>query len=138
MKGMLMETDKRYKFLFSVGAGWNFVMSIGAFLFIGSLPSMIGIAPPLYPIFITFNLMSVFFFGCMQVLIARDLHGHMSFVKLLVWAKLAMGAVFLYSILHDAPPDELIRFLAPGIVVDVIFGLLFWRFLVYAGRKSVA
>ena len=130
-----MESDKLYKILFYAGSGWNFVMSIGVFFFIGSLPSMIGIEPPRYPIFIYFNLMSVFFFGCIQWIIASDLHGHRSFVKMLVWAKLAMAAVLLYSILRDAPAKELVGFLAPGVAVDVLFGLVFWRFLVFSGRK---
>jgi hypothetical protein len=67
----------------------------------------------------------------MQIMIARHLHEHRDFVKMLMCAKLAMGAVLLYAILVDAPPKELVSFLAPGIVLDVIFGLLFWRFLVF-------
>lgn len=133
-----MESDKLYKTLFIVGAGWNFVTSIAVFFLVGSLPFIIGIEPPRYPIFIYFNLMSVFFFGCMQLIIARNLYGHRSFVKMLVWAKLAMAAVLVYSILRDAPAKELVGFLAPGVVVDVIFGLIFWRFLVFSGRKAVA
>jgi hypothetical protein len=133
-----MESDKLYRVLFFIGSGWNFVMSIGAFVLVGSLPAMIGIAPPLYPIFIYFNLMSVFFFGCMQWIIARNLRSYRSIVKMLVWAKLAMAAVLLYSILHDAPAKELVGFLAPGVVVDVIFGLIFWRFLVYSGPRATA
>jgi hypothetical protein len=133
-----MESDKLYKILFIAGAGWNFAMSIGVFALIGSLPAMVGIEAPRYPIFIYFNLMSVFFFGCIQWIIARDLHGHRSFVKMLVWAKLAMAAVLVYSILRDAPAKELVEFLAPGVVVDVLFGLVFWRFLVFSGRKSAA
>jgi hypothetical protein len=130
-----MESDKLYKILFTIGSGWNFVMSIAMFLLIGSLPAMIGIESPRYPIFIQFNLLSIFFFGCIQWTIAHDLYGHRSFVKILVWAKLAMGVVFVYAILHDAPAKQLVGFLAPGMVIDVIFGLIFWRFLVFSGRK---
>ena len=132
-----METDKLYRVCFYVGAGWNFVIATTLFVLTGSLHSIIGIEPPLYPIFIYFNLMSIFFFGCIQWIVARDLHGHVSFVKLLVWAKLAMGAVLLYSILFDAPAKALIGFLAPGVAIDVIFGLIFWRFLIFS-RKKVA
>ena len=74
----------------------------------------------------------------MQWIISRDLYSHRSFVKMLVWAKLAMAAVLAYSILHDAPAKELVGFLAPGVAVDVLFGLIFWRFLVFSGRKAVA
>lgn len=131
-----MESDKFYKIVFTAGSVWNFAMSIGVFALIGSLPAMVGIEPPRYPIFIYFNLMSVFFFGCIQWIISRDLYGHRSFVRMLVWAKLAMAAVLVYSVLHDAPAKELVGFLAPGVVVDVLFGLMFWRFLVFSGRKA--
>jgi hypothetical protein len=130
-----METERLYKVLFYVGSGWNFVIASALFVLTGSLPSIIGIEPPRYPIFIHFNLMSIFFFGCIQWIIARDLHGHRSFVKLLVWSKLAMGAVLLYSILLDAPAKALIGFLAPGVAIDVILGLIFWRFLIFSRSK---
>ena len=98
---------------------------------------IIGIEPPRYPIFIHFNLMSIFFFGCIQWIIARDLQSHRS-IEMLVWAKLAMGAVFLYSILLEAPANALMGFLAPGVVLDVIFGLIFWRFLIFSRPKVAA
>jgi hypothetical protein len=131
-----METDRLYKVIFYAGSGWNFALAIALFVLTSSLPSIIGIEPPRYPIFIQFNLTSIFFFGCIQWIIARDLHGHRSFVKLLVWAKLAMGAVLLYSILLDAPSKALIGFLAPGVALDAIFGLIFWRFLIFSRSKA--
>jgi hypothetical protein len=130
-----MESDKLYKALFYIGGAWNFLIATALFVLTGSLPSIIHIDPPRYPIFIHFNLTSIFFFGIMQVIIARHLYRHRDFVKMLMWAKLAMGAVLLYSILVDAPPKELVGFLAPGIVLDVIFGLLFWRFLVFSRAR---
>lgn len=131
-----MESDKLYRTVFFVGAGWNFVISIGIFMLIGSLPAIVHIEPPRYPMFIEFNLMSTFFFGVIQLIIARNLYGHRSFVKMLMWAKFVMGFLFVYSILIDAPPKELVGFLAPGMVIDVVFGLIFWRFLVYSRQRS--
>lgn len=131
-----MESDKLYRIVFYAGAAWNFAIATALFAMTGSLPTLLNIEPPRYPLFIHFNLMSIFFFGCMQWVIARNLHGHRSFVKVLMWAKLAMGAVFVYSILFDKPPVALVSFLAPGMVVDVLFGLIFWRFLVYSRARS--
>ena len=133
-----METDKLYRVVFFVGSGWNFALAATLFVLTGSLPSIVGIEPPRYPIFIYYNLTSIFFFGCIQWIIARDLHGHRSLVKLLMWAKLTMGAVFLYSLLIDAPPKALIGFLAPGVALDLIFGLIFWRFLIFSRPKNAA
>lgn len=51
-----------------------------------------------------------------------------------------MGVVFGYALVVAPMPVELIGFLAPGMVIDVLFGLAFWRFLVYArtGRPQAA
>ena len=133
-----METDKLYRVLFYLGSGWNFVISVTIFVLTRSLPSMIGIEPPRYPIFIYFNLTSVFFFGCVQWIIARDIRAYRSFVKMLAWAKLTMGGILLYSLLVDTMVKALIGFLAPGVVLDVIFGLIYWRFLMYSRAKAVA
>ena len=133
-----MENDKLYRGLFYFGSAWNFALTATLFILTGSLPSIIGIEPPRYPIFIYFNLTSIFFFGCMQWIIARDLYGHRSFVKMLMWAKLAMGLVFVYSMVHDPLAKQLIGFLAPGIGLDVVFGLCFWRFLVFSRPRSEA
>lgn len=133
-----METDRLYRVLFYVGSGWNFAIATTLFVLTGSLPSIIGIEPPRYPIFIHFNLTSIFLFGCIQWIIARDLHGHRSFIKLLVWSKLTMAAILLYSILFDAPVEALTAFLAPGVALDVIFGLIFWRFLIFSRLKVAA
>jgi hypothetical protein len=133
-----METDKLYKALFYVGGGWNFFIATALFVLTGSLPTMIGIEPPRYPIFIQFNLVSIFFLGIMQIIVARHLREHRSFVKMLMCAKLAMGVVLLYAMLVDAPPAQLVGFLAPGIALDVLFGLVFWRFLVYSRTRIPA
>lgn len=129
---MISESDRIYRIVFYVGSIWNFCISIGMFLLVGSLPSMLAIAPPRYPVFIYFNLMSVFFFGCFQWIVARDLRRHRSVVKLLMCAKIAMGGLYLYSLFFDAPAKELMSFLAPGMIVDFIFGLIFWRFLIFS------
>jgi len=53
-----------------------------------------------------------------------------------MWAKLAMGAVLFYSILLGSSPKALIGFLAPGMAIDVVFGLIFWRFLMFSRPKA--
>jgi hypothetical protein len=124
-----METIRLYRWVFVAGALWNFLIAGMLAVLIRFLPSLLAIEPPRYPLFIYFNLMSIFFFGCMMWIISKDLAGHRSFIKLLAWAKLLMGVIFTYSILADSVPAALTSFLAPGMVVDVVFGLLFWRFL---------
>ena len=131
-----MESDKVYRTVFYVGTGWNITVAIGMFIMLGSLPTMIHIEPPRYPMFIEFNLMTTFFFGIIQLTIARNLYSYRSFVTILMWAKLVFVFLYCYSIVVDAPPKELVGFLAPGMVIDFLFGLAFWRFLVFSRRRS--
>ena len=131
-----MESYKLYKGVFFVGSAWNFSIAGALLIMTPWLHLNVGIEPPRYPLFIHFNLMSIFFFGCMQWMVARDLHNHRNLVKLLMWAKLAMGGIFLYSMLLDAPPKALVVFLLPGMVLDVLFGLIFWRFLVFSRPQA--
>lgn len=124
-----MDSARFYRWVFFAGAAWNFLIAGMLAVLVRSLPTFLNIEAPRYPLFIHFNLMSIVLFGCMMWIIARDLNNHRSFVKLLVWAKLMMGGVFGISIILDSIPPQLISFLAPGIVVDIMFGVLFWRFL---------
>ena len=134
--GMTVENLKHYKIVFLVGSCWNFVTSIGVFILMGSLPAFIGIPQPRYPVFIYFNLLSVFFFGCIQWTIAIHLDSSRSFVKILMWSKLVMGIVFTYAMFTGPFSKELFSFLVPGMVIDVIFGLIYWRFLVFSRHDS--
>ena len=133
-----MESDKLYKIVFYVGCSWNFIIAAALLVTTPTLHTMVGIAAPLYPMFIYFNLMSIFSFGCIQWIIARNLYGHRSFVKLLAFAKFAMVVLFIYSILIDVPPKELVLFLLPGMIVDTVFGFAFWRFLVFSRPKAAS
>jgi len=134
MEREIMENEKFYKTVFYVGSGWNFAMAISLFLLIDSLPEMINMDPPKHTLFIYFNLMSIFIFGCMQFTVARNLHENRSMVKILMWAKITMMVVYFYAVLFDAPVKELTSFLLPGMIIDLIFGLLFWRFLVFSRK----
>jgi len=132
-----MESQKLYKILFFVGSGWNFVIAGSLLILTPWLHTIIGIEPPRYPIFIQFNLMSVFFFGCLQWMVARDLANQRGLVKILMGAKLTMTGIFVFSVLFQNPPQALVVFLLPGMIVDFAFGLLFWRYLIFTRRKAV-
>jgi len=127
-----MESEKVYRALFYLGAACNFIAAVSVLLLMNSLPRIIGIEPPRYSIFIYFNLMSIFFFGCMQWTIARNLRLNRSMVNILMWAKFGMPIVFLYAHIVDPPVKELALFLLPMVSLDFLFGLVFWRFLVYS------
>jgi len=130
-----MESLKNYTKVFYVGSAWNFIIAASLFVMTPTLHKEVGIAPPLYPMFIYFNIMSIFFFGCMQWMVARNIGGSRPIAKLLMWAKFGMVVLFGYSIYMSAPPQELVMFLLPGMVIDTLFGFIFWRFLVFSRAK---
>jgi hypothetical protein len=131
-----MESENLYRKVFYAGCGWNFLVSIPMVFLVGSLPGMIDIDAPRYPIFIYFNLMTVFLFGCLQFTVARHLETARPYVKILAWSKILLVLVFLASVFFLAMPAALTEFLAPGMVVDLVFGLLFWRYLQFSAVKT--
>ncbi|MBI5464422.1 MAG: hypothetical protein HY966_05655 [Ignavibacteriales bacterium] len=133
-----MESDKLYRVVFYVGSGWNFVTAAGMFFLIDSLPAMLKIEMPRYPVFIYFNLMSIFFFGVFQFSVARHLRDSHSMVVILVWAKITMGCVFAYAAVAAPMPAELFSFLLPGMIIDVVFGLVYYRVLRYLRIPKLA
>lgn len=129
-----METERFYRGVFYAGSVWNFLVSLPVMFLVPALPAMLKIDAPRHPIFIYFNLMTVFMFGCLQVVIARNLHTARPYVKILFWSKIFTVLVFVYGLIFLAMPSSLSGFLAPGMAVDFVFALLFWRYLIFSGR----
>jgi hypothetical protein len=133
-----MESERLYRVVFYSGCGWNLLASIPTFFLVSLLPSLIEIADPRYPIFIYFNLMTVALFGCIQFTVARNLRVSRGFVKILAWSKILTFSIFVGSLFLLDMPGNLITFLAPGMVIDLLFGLLFWRYLTFSKRQQAA
>ncbi|HWP81441.1 MAG TPA: hypothetical protein VNN76_02185 [Bacteroidota bacterium] len=121
-----MDTERFYRAVYYAGSGWNFLASVPTFFLVGILPAMLQIDPPLYPIFIYFNLMTMFLFGCIQFTVARNLSTSRPYVKILIWSKLLTVGIFMGGFFLLSIPRGLIEFLAPGMFLDLIFGILFW------------
>jgi hypothetical protein len=124
-----MERERFYRAVYYAGSGWNFIASVPTFFLVSVLPAMLQIQEPLYPIFIYFNLMTMFLFGCIQFTVARNLLSSRPFVKILIWSKVLTVLIFVGGLLFLSIPRGLVEFLAPGIFLDLIFGILFWRSL---------
>lgn len=131
-----MENEGFYKKVFFVGSAWNFLASVPTFFLVGLLPGMIGIEDPKYPIFIYFNLMTMFLFGCVQFTVGRNLATARPYVKILVWSKLLTVLIFLGGLALLSMPVGLVNFFAPGMVLDLILGLLFWRYLMFSAKVA--
>jgi hypothetical protein len=131
-----MESEKLYRRIFYAGCGWNVLVSVPMVFLVESLPDMLHIDAPRYPVFIYFNLMTVFLFGCLQFTVAQHLETARPYVKILAWSKILLVLVFLAAVFLLAMPEALAEFLAPGMAVDLVFGLLFWRYLRFSARKT--
>lgn len=124
-----MESSLLYQRVFYAGAIWNWAASIPIFFLVQSLPGMLHIEDPRYPIFIYFNLMTVMLFGCVQFTVARNIATTRPFIKILVWSKILTVIVFVGALFLLSTPRGLVEFIGPGMAVDLVFGLLFWRYL---------
>jgi hypothetical protein len=127
-----MESLRLYRGIFYFGAGWNFLASVPTFLLVSSLPSMLQIEPPLYPLFIYFNLMTVFLFGCLHIVVARSMSSSRSLVVVIAWSKFLTALIFVGGLVFLSMPQPLIEFLAPGMALDLLLGAAFWRYLIFS------
>jgi hypothetical protein len=54
-----------------------------------------------------------------------------------MWSKLLTAGIFVGAIFLVPMPKELTGFLAPGMAIDLGFGLAFWRYLIFS-RSTAA
>jgi hypothetical protein len=76
-------------------------------------------------------------YGLVQFAVARNLATSRPYVKILVAAKLFTVFFFVFGLLFLEMPANLSGFLGPGILLDLIFGILFWRYLAFSSRAAV-
>jgi hypothetical protein len=130
-----MESERFYRGVFYSGSIWNFVASIPTMFLVNALPGMIGIEPPNHVIFIYFNLMTMFLFGCIQFTVARHLAEARPYIRILVWSKFLTIAIFLGALAFLPMAQGLTEFFVPGMILDLLFGLLFLRYLFYSAKR---
>ncbi|MEX1138107.1 MAG: hypothetical protein WEB33_11490 [Bacteroidota bacterium] len=130
-----MESERLYRYVFYSGGIWNFIASVPTMFLVNALPGFIGIDPPNHVIFIYFNLMTMFLFGCIQFIVARHLAESRPFIKILVWSKFLTVAVFLGALAFLPMAPGLTEFLIPGMILDLVFGLLFLRYLFFSAKS---
>jgi len=130
-----MESEQFYKKIFLAGSFWNWIVSIPLFCLVWYLPTMIKITEPLYPIFIYFNLMTVAMFGCVSTPSLKS-PGNAGNCQDSGLVKISHICIFIAAVVLLNMPSELTQFLAGGMVVDLLFGILFWRYLVFSRESA--
>jgi hypothetical protein len=121
-----MERSQLHRRIFIAGGIWNLAMGIPIALLVPWLPGIVKIAPPLYPIFIYFNLMTVTMFGFVALTVARNLATMRPMMLILAWSKFLTAGVFVGAVLWLSMPRELTEFLAGGMAVDLGLGVAYW------------
>ncbi len=132
------ETQVLYRRILRVGGVWNLVASLPLVILVPFLPDMLGIEPPVHPIFIYFNLMTVMMFGFIHFYVASHLDSMRGMMKILMWSKLLTGVVFVAALLFESVPRPLAEFIGPGMAIDVAFGLIYLRYLFYSPAAATA
>lgn len=122
-----MERSLLHRRILTIGGIWNLAMGVPITLLVPWLPALLKIEEPRYPIFIYFNLMTVTMFGFVALTMSRHLGSMRPLLPVLMWSKILTFGVFVAAVLWLAMPPPLTEFLAGGMVIDLILGLLYWR-----------
>jgi hypothetical protein len=122
-----MDRSRLHRRILVAGGIWNLAMGIPITLLVPWLPALLKIEEPRYPIFIYFNLMTVTMFGFVALTMSRHLAAMRPLLPVLVWSKILTFGVFIAAVLWLPMPGEITEFLAGGMVIDLILGLLYWR-----------
>lgn len=131
-----MDRSLIHRRILLAGGIWNLAMGIPITLLVPWLPTLLKIEDPRYPIFIYFNLMTVTMFGFVALTMSRHLVAMRPLLPVLVWSKVLTFGVFIAAVLWLPMPGELTEFLAGGMVIDLILGLLYWRIWVESRRPT--
>jgi hypothetical protein len=122
-----MERSLLHRRILLAGGIWNLAMGVSITFLVPWLPTILKIEEPRYPIFIYFNLMTVTMFGFVALTMSRHLAAMRPLLPVLVWSKIMTFGVFIAAVLFLPTPPKLSEFLAGGMVIDLILGLLYWR-----------
>ncbi len=124
-----MERRDYYKYLFFIGAIWNWligVIFIAASIFLTDLYAMFGAQEPLSLVWFHIFFIFVIIFGIGYFCVGQDIDKNHGIVKIGIIAKLSVVVVFFYYFLIG---DFNILVMGPPIV-DLIFVILFLEFLI--------
>ena len=119
-----------YKKMFLIGALWNVAGGAVIILLTGWIFAGAHLNPP-EPGVYYYSWIALFMtFGLGYYLVYRDLYGNKNLVILGIIGKLGFSAIFIAGILSE--PSKIPRFFLIPVIGDLVFVVLFWRFLTFA------
>jgi len=128
-----MKKESYYKWLFIIGAVWNWGAAILFFFFSAQAFAILRMQPLNYPAIMQLAMALVFAFGIGYYWVSKDLFTNHDIVKMGIIAKILVFFVLLYHYLVGNIP----LMLASCGAVDLIFALLFMEFLKSAANVKV-
>ncbi len=119
-----------FKKMFLVGALWNVAGGAVIVLLTGWIFAGAQLSPP-EPGVYYYSWIALFVtFGIGYYLVYRDLYGNKNLVILGIIGKLGFSAIFIAGMLSE--PGKIPLFFLIPVIGDLVFVLLFWRFLTFA------
>ena len=125
-----MERKSYYKWLFIIGALWNWAAGIQFFFWYDQVFAHLNMMPLNYPAIMQLAMSLVFVFGIGYYWVSKDLSKNHDIVKLGIIAKFLVFMIFSYHYLIGNMP----LLIALCGVVDLIFAILFLKFLMNMKR----
>jgi tryptophan-rich sensory protein len=125
-------TDRTYRRIFLVGALWNLLGAGLFFLFWRQAFALFQLAHPNYLAFFQAWLALAFVFGIGYYYVYRDLYENLNIVRLGIYGKTVFAVIFMYHVVFSGFHPVFLS----GAIIDLIFVVLYARFLAYARTRK--
>jgi hypothetical protein len=123
-----------YKKMFLVGAIWNVVGGAVIVLATGWIFAGDHLSPPKPWVYYYAWIALFVTFGIGYYLVYRDMYGNKNIIVLGIIGKLSFSVIFITGML--AEPGTIPRFFLIPVIGDLVFVVLFWRFLGFARQMG--
>jgi hypothetical protein len=133
---IMPKTEAGYRTLFFIAALWNLVLGFIFLVFFSQLMNLFGMptSPQELTAFHQMAILLAMVYGIGYYMVSRELYSHNGIVILGIIGKLAVFFLFLYHVLFSGL-HFLIFLVGVG---DLIFSLLFLKFLTFSRRITAA
>jgi hypothetical protein len=124
--------ENTYRRIFLLGALWNLIGAGLFFVFWRQAFDLLRIEYPNYLAFFQAWLALAFVFGIGYYYVYRDLYGNVNIVRLGIYGKTVFAAIFVYHVIFSGFHPVFLS----GAIIDLIFVILYARFLTYARTRK--
>ena len=130
----MLDSDIGYRKMFLVAAAYNLVLGFAFLVFFSRLMTLLGMPVPLREsnVFTQMAILLAMAYGVGYYMVSRDLYGQKGIVLLGIIGK---SIVFILFVYHFVLSDLHLAIFLIG-VGDLVFVLLFWKFLLFARGRT--